>query len=163
MALFSMSQQYLLLCIKTFLKYIQRIFISTLLMWNVVLPTAFESVRMRGLVAFYSLWSIRAQTQLEIGECETSSGVLLLCLVHTPVLLTADQIQNRNVLVFVFLFSQIIWDFCFSFGSCLQQRKQFEYHTVISLPFWEWHLVFALLWCLHFTFFHLFSCPSKGC
>lgn len=105
MALFSMSQQYLLLCIKRFLKYIQRIFISTLLMWNVLLPTAFESVRMRGLVAFYSLWSIKAQTQLEIGECETSSGVLLLCLVHTPVLVTADQIQNRNVLVFVFFSS----------------------------------------------------------
>lgn len=74
-------------------------------MWNVLLPTAFESVRMRGLVAFYSLWSIKAQTQLEIGECETSSGVLLLCLVHTPVLVTADQIQNRNVLVFVFFSS----------------------------------------------------------
>lgn len=53
---------------------------------------------------------------------------------------------------FCFFFPHIIWDFCFSFGSCLQQRKQFEYHTVISLPFWEWHLVFALLWCLPFYF-----------
>lgn len=46
------------------------------------------------------------------------------------------------------------------FGSCLQKIKQFEYHIIISLPFWDGYFFFALLWYLSFYFLPPFLLPS---
>lgn len=148
------AQQYLLLCMEAF-PGMHKGYLSLHMIYLFICNVLFHcngSVRTRGLVAFYSLWSIKAQTQPETGECEKSSGVWLLCLLHTPVLGAADQILERNF--YCVLFSPLrspgtsLW--------VLSAAKKTIWVSYNHLPaFWEWYLLLALLWYLPF-YFHLF-------
>lgn len=124
--------------------------------------TAFESVRTRGLVAFYSLRSIKAQTQLEIGECEKSSGVLLLCLVHMPVLVTADQIQNRNGLGFGGFFLRSSGTSVFPLGLVCSKENSLSIIQSSPCHFGSgiWYLPCSV-WCLPFYFLPPLLLPSR--